>query len=51
VIDARAFRRLFSRVDPATFAGSLDQTIVATALPAVASDLGGFNDLSWMVTA
>jgi EmrB/QacA subfamily drug resistance transporter len=31
--------------------GSLDQTIVATALPTIASDLGGINQLAWVVTA
>src|SRR2546425_459300 len=30
---------------------SLDQTIVATALPTVVSDLGGLSQLSWVVTA
>src|SRR5215204_3524530 len=30
---------------------SLDQTIVATALPTVVSDLGGLDHLSWVVTA
>ncbi len=42
-----------------TFAGlllamllaSLDQTIVATALPTIIGDLGGLDDLSWVVTA
>src|SRR4051794_1959958 len=48
-----------SRTFPATFAGlllamllaSLDQTIVATALPTIVEDLGGFDRLSWVVTA
>ncbi len=31
--------------------GSLDQTIVSTALPTIISDLGGLNELSWVVTA
>ena len=31
--------------------GSLDQSIVNTALPAMASDLGGLSHLSWVVTA
>ena len=31
--------------------GSLDQTIVATALPTIVSDLGGIEQLSWVVTA
>ena len=30
---------------------ALDQTIVATALPTIVSDLGGLNQLSWVVTA
>src|SRR3954471_22638408 len=30
---------------------ALDQTIVATALPTVAGDLGGLPDLAWVVTA
>ncbi len=30
---------------------SLDQTIVATALPTIAGDLGGLSQLSWVVTA
>src|SRR5438094_7550918 len=29
----------------------LDQTILATALPTVAADLGRLTDLSWVVTA
>src|SRR5919109_4449512 len=31
--------------------GSLDQTIVATALPTIVRDLGGLDQLSWVVTA
>ncbi len=31
--------------------GSLDQTIVATALPKIATDLHGLNKLSWVATA
>ena len=30
---------------------ALDQTIVATALPTIVSDLGGANHLSWVVTS
>ena len=30
---------------------ALDQTIVATALPTIVSDLGGLEHLSWVVTA
>ncbi len=31
--------------------GALDQTIVATALPTIVSDLGGMDHISWVVTA
>src|SRR3954463_6304722 len=30
---------------------SLDQTIVATALPTIVGDLGGLEHISWVVTA
>lgn len=30
---------------------SLDQTIVATALPTIAGDLGGLNHISWVISA
>src|SRR5215471_10152610 len=30
---------------------ALDQTIVSTALPRIASDLNGLNKLSWVATA
>src|ERR1700752_2028598 len=30
---------------------ALDQTIVATALPTIVSDLGGLSHLSWVVTS
>jgi EmrB/QacA subfamily drug resistance transporter len=35
----------------AIFLASLDQTIVATALPRIASDLGGLGQYSWVFTA
>src|ERR1700761_6521760 len=34
----------------AMFIGALDQTIMATALPTIAGQLGGLSDLSWIVT-
>src|ERR1700754_1419264 len=30
---------------------ALDQTIVATALPTIVGDLGGLDQISWVVTA
>lgn len=33
------------------FLAALDQTVVATALPTIVSDLGGMDHLSWVVTA
>src|SRR5437868_12965117 len=41
----------FSGLLLAMLLGSLDQTIVATALPTIVGDLGGLNHLSWVVTA
>src|SRR3954465_14988147 len=41
----------FSAMMLATLLAALDQTIVATALPQIVSDLHGFNNLSWVVTA
>ena len=35
----------------AMFLGALDQTIMATALPTIAGQLGGLTELSWVVTA
>src|SRR5665213_4238130 len=33
------------------FLASMDQTIVSTALPTIVGDLGGLDQLSWVVTA
>jgi EmrB/QacA subfamily drug resistance transporter len=41
----------FAAIMLATLLAAMDQTIVATALPKIARDLHGFNDLSWVVTA
>ena len=35
----------------ATLLAALDQTVVATALPQIVTDLHGFSDLSWVVSA
>jgi EmrB/QacA subfamily drug resistance transporter len=41
----------FSGIMLATLLAALDQTIVATALPSIVTDLRGFEHLSWVVTA
>src|ERR1700758_77131 len=41
----------FGGIMLATLLAALDQTIVATALPKIVSDLNGFEHLSWVVTA
>jgi len=46
-----AFRRVFPGVMVAMFLASADQTILASALPTIASALGVIADLSWVVVA
>src|SRR4051812_7671143 len=41
----------FSAMMLATLLAALDQTIVATALPQIVTDLHGFQELSWVVSA
>ena len=45
------FRLTFGGLLLAMLLASLDQTIVSTALPTIVGDLGGLNQLSWVVTA
>jgi EmrB/QacA subfamily drug resistance transporter len=42
---------IFAGLMLAMLLAALDQTIVATALPTIVSDLGGADHLSWVVTA
>ena len=42
---------IYSALMLAILLAALDQTIVATALPTIVSDLGGLDRLSWVVTA
>src|SRR5258708_25452970 len=42
---------IFSGLMLTLLIASLDQTVVATALPTIVSDLGGLSQLSWVVTA
>ena len=53
--DPAAMRRLFFQVFPSImlpmFLSALDQTIVSTALPAIAGALGNVEQISWIVVA
>jgi EmrB/QacA subfamily drug resistance transporter len=44
-------RLIFSALILVVLLASLDQTIVATALPTIVGELGGLTHLSWVVTA
>ena len=50
VADQRRVWIIFSGLMLALLISSLDQTVVATALPTIVSDLGGLSQLSWVVT-
>ena len=49
--DARRIRVIFSALLLVLFLASLDQTIVATALPRIVSDIGGLTSYSWVITS
>jgi EmrB/QacA subfamily drug resistance transporter len=51
VEDPRRVRVIFGALLLVLFLASLDQTIVATALPTIVGDLGGLEHISWVVTA
>ena len=46
-----AFRKVFPGVMVAMFLAAADQTVLASALPTIASALGVVADLSWVVVA
>jgi EmrB/QacA subfamily drug resistance transporter len=48
--DHRRVMLAFGGLLVAMFIGALDQTIMATALPTIAGQLGGLSELSWVVT-
>jgi EmrB/QacA subfamily drug resistance transporter len=50
-VAARRLDLIFGALLLGMLLASLDQTIVATALPTIAGDLGGLDQLSWVVTA
>src|SRR6186997_129909 len=49
--EAPRVRVIFGALMLVLLLASLDQTIVATALPTIVGDLGGIEHLSWVVTA
>src|ERR1700730_745732 len=49
-VDQRRVWIILSGLVLALLIASLDQTIVATALPTIVSDLGGLRQFSWVVT-
>lgn len=50
-LSKRALRVTLAGVMLAMFLASLDQTIVATALPQIVADLSGFDRFTWITTA
>jgi len=50
-LDRRRVLLTFSGLLLAMLLASLDQTIVSTALPTIVGELGGIDQLSWVVTA
>src|SRR5271156_1239659 len=50
-VSQREIYTVFAGLMLALTLASLDQNIVATALPRIVSDLGGLAHLSWVVTA
>ena len=45
------FRRAFPGIALTIFLSAVDQTIAATALPAIAADMGGIERTSWILVA
>ena len=48
--DAKGVLLVFIGVQLAQIMGALDGTIVATALPTITDDLGGFSRVTWVIT-
>jgi EmrB/QacA subfamily drug resistance transporter len=47
-VSRRDFMQIFSAVMLPMFVASIDQTLLATATPSIAADLGGLRDVSWI---
>jgi MFS family permease len=50
-VDVAAITVPFAAIVLAMLPAVLDQTILSTALPTIAADLGRISDVSWLVTA
>jgi MFS family permease len=50
VVQRNALTLAFGGLLVAMFIAALDQTIMSTALPTIAGQLGGLGDLPWIVT-
>jgi len=50
-VSKRQLLSIFAGLILAMMLAALDQSIVSTALPTIASDLGGLNHMTWVVTA
>src|ERR1700733_13426465 len=50
-LDHATIRAIVAGIMLAMFLSALEQTIVASALPAMGKSLGNVDDLSWVVTA
>src|SRR5664279_310102 len=50
-LDRARFRRLFVAVMVPMFLAAVDQTLLATATPAISRELGGLRDTSWLAVA
>ena len=48
LVSVRDFLAIFSAVMLPMFLAAIDQTLLATATPAIAADLGGLRDTSWI---
>ena len=49
--DTAQFLRLFTSVMLPMFMAAVDQTLLATATPLIAAELGGLRDTSWIAVA
>lgn len=50
-LDRRSLRAVLAALMIAMFVGSLDQTIVSTALPTIAGEMGAVDHMLWVTTA